>query len=171
MTGVRPDSVQALGGMLSLRLPARSLVWLSIGLLTAGRRIGAWLQSASVCQAAARPPLGRLCVRRTSSGSRASLNDVKLTRSQNSTEHTLRSATEGVESRLATSGAATAGATALMGAAISAAPQTRQNRLPDVPGVPQDGQGGARAFPHSSQKALPSSFCVEQDVHTNMDVA
>jgi hypothetical protein len=43
-TGVRPDSVQALGGTLSLRLPTRARVWLSFGLRTAGRRGVVWLQ-------------------------------------------------------------------------------------------------------------------------------
>jgi hypothetical protein len=42
--GVWPDSVQASGGMLSLRLPTGVLVWLSFGLHTAGRRVEAWLQ-------------------------------------------------------------------------------------------------------------------------------
>ena len=39
-----PDSVQAFGGMLSLRLPTRAWVWVSFGLRTAGRRAEAWLQ-------------------------------------------------------------------------------------------------------------------------------
>jgi hypothetical protein len=43
-TGVRPDSVQVSGGMLSLRLPTWSWVWLSFGLRTAGHRAEAWLQ-------------------------------------------------------------------------------------------------------------------------------
>ena len=38
-------SVQAFGGMLSLRLPTRVYwVWLSFGLRAAGRRVEAWLQ-------------------------------------------------------------------------------------------------------------------------------
>jgi len=43
-TCVRPDSVQAFGGMLSTRLPTVCLVWLSIGLRAVVRRVEAWLQ-------------------------------------------------------------------------------------------------------------------------------
>ena len=43
--GVWPDSVQVLGGTLSMRLPTeRFWVWLSIGLRTVEHRDGAWLQ-------------------------------------------------------------------------------------------------------------------------------
>jgi len=41
---VRPDSVQVSGGQLSMRLPTRSLVWLTIGLQPAGCRDEAWLK-------------------------------------------------------------------------------------------------------------------------------
>ena len=43
-TDVRPDSVQVLGGTLSLRLPTRARVWLSSGLRTVERRGAVWLQ-------------------------------------------------------------------------------------------------------------------------------
>jgi hypothetical protein len=43
-TGVRPDSVQVLGGTLFSRLPTQPWVWLSIGLRAAGHRVEAWLQ-------------------------------------------------------------------------------------------------------------------------------
>ena len=43
-TGVRPDSVQAFDGMLSLRLPTGIRVWLSIGLRAVVRRAEVWLQ-------------------------------------------------------------------------------------------------------------------------------
>jgi hypothetical protein len=43
-TGVRPDSVQAFDGMLSMRLPTSITVWLSSGLRAVVRRAEAWLQ-------------------------------------------------------------------------------------------------------------------------------
>ena len=42
--GVWPDSVQVSGGRLSMRLPTRLRVWLTIGLQSAGRRDEAWLE-------------------------------------------------------------------------------------------------------------------------------
>jgi hypothetical protein len=42
--GVRPDSVQVLGGRLSFGLPTRVRVWLTFGLRPAGRRDEAWLK-------------------------------------------------------------------------------------------------------------------------------
>ena len=43
--GVRPDSIQVSGGMLSIGLPThRVWVWFAIGLQFAGRRGEAWLQ-------------------------------------------------------------------------------------------------------------------------------
>jgi hypothetical protein len=43
-TGVWPDSVQVLGGKLSMRLPTRSRVWLTFGLQPVGHRDEAWLK-------------------------------------------------------------------------------------------------------------------------------
>ena len=43
-TGVRPDSVQVSGGMLSLRLPTCVLVWLNFGLRFRRAPREAWLQ-------------------------------------------------------------------------------------------------------------------------------
>ena len=43
-TGVRPDSVQASGGVLSLRLPTLLLVWLFFGLRSRRAPREVWLQ-------------------------------------------------------------------------------------------------------------------------------
>ncbi len=43
-TGVRPDSVQVLGGVLLLRLPTGLLVWLYSGLRSAEHRGAVWLK-------------------------------------------------------------------------------------------------------------------------------
>ena len=48
-TGVWPDSVKVSGGQLSMRLPTRSLVWLTVGLHPAGHRDEAWLQKGLSC--------------------------------------------------------------------------------------------------------------------------
>jgi hypothetical protein len=47
--GVRPDSVQVLGGTLYSGLPTRVRVWLSSGLRTVGRRDEAWLKRGLPC--------------------------------------------------------------------------------------------------------------------------
>ena len=46
---VWPDSVQVLGGKLSLRLPTYSWVWLTIGLRPVERRDEAWLKKGLPC--------------------------------------------------------------------------------------------------------------------------
>ncbi len=48
-TGVWPDSVQVIGGQLSMRLPTGCLVWLSFGLRPAGHRDEAWLKRGLPC--------------------------------------------------------------------------------------------------------------------------
>jgi hypothetical protein len=103
---------------------------------------------------------------RTTSGSRDSDSGVNPTRSQNSTEHTRRSATGFVSG----SGGAVAGdAGAVDGAApapVSAKPQARQNRLPAVTGLPQEGQP-ARAAPQSPQNLSPACRDAPQFRHVN----
>lgn len=47
--GVRPDSVQVLGGALSSGLPTRIRVWLTSGLRPVGHRDEAWLQKGLPC--------------------------------------------------------------------------------------------------------------------------
>jgi hypothetical protein len=47
--GVWPDSVQVIGGKLSMRLPTRSWVWLTSGLRPAGHRDEAWLKKGLPC--------------------------------------------------------------------------------------------------------------------------
>jgi hypothetical protein len=48
--GVWPDSVQVIGGKLSMRLPTRSIwVWLTIGLRPADHRDEAWLKKGLPC--------------------------------------------------------------------------------------------------------------------------
>ena len=47
--GVWPDSVQVLGGTLSMRLPNRSRMWLSFGLQPAGHCDEVWLQRGLPC--------------------------------------------------------------------------------------------------------------------------
>ena len=77
---------------------------------------------------------------RTASGSRASDSGVNPTKSQNSTEHTRRSA---AGSRPGPGTAAGAAGTAADGAGVTsarAAPQARQKRCPAITGAPQDGQ-------------------------------
>ena len=95
----------------------------------------------------------RVSSSRTASGSRDSDNGVKPTTSQNSTEHTRRSAT-GSAPRPGTTG--TAGAVGEAGA-ISATgePQARQNRFPGVTSSPHDGHTST-AVPQSPQKRSPS---------------
>lgn len=48
-TDVRPDSVQVIGGRLSMRLPTDVLVWLAFGLRPAGHRDEAWLKKGLPC--------------------------------------------------------------------------------------------------------------------------
>src|SRR5215469_16315325 len=92
-------------------------------------------------------------ISRTSSGSRDSASDVDPTRSQNSTEHTRRSAT-GV-----TPGEETAAVFSAAPSCAAAPPTARecphdpQKRLPAVTGSPQAGQPPAGA-PQSSQNRL-----------------
>jgi hypothetical protein len=48
--GVWPDSVQVIGGKLSMRLPTRSIwVWLTIGLRPVDHRDEAWLKKGLPC--------------------------------------------------------------------------------------------------------------------------
>jgi len=86
---------------------------------------------------------------RTASGSRDSDNGVKPTTSQNSTEHTRRSATgSGPFGTVA----ATAGTT---GGCATGEPQARQKRFPGVSGSPHD-RHTPTAAPQSPQKRSPS---------------
>ena len=93
---------------------------------------------------------------RTASGSRASDNGVNPTRSQNSTEHTRRSAT----------GPAAAGAkTPGLAATASAAPHSPQNFWPGELAVPHEAQTSASAAPHSPQNFWPEGLSAEHRGH------
>src|SRR5580704_9027934 len=86
---------------------------------------------------------------RTASGSRDSDNGVNPTMSQNSTEHTRRSATAswpGPGTGVAAEAVVTVG-----GVPASGEPQARQKRLPGVSGSPHDGHTPT-AEPQSPQK-------------------
>jgi hypothetical protein len=88
---------------------------------------------------------------RTASGSRASDNGVNPTTSQNSTEHTRRSATGPAAAT------ASGGVDVRTGGARSdnCCPQERQNGFPGVTGSPHDGQS-PKGVPQSSQNRSPS---------------
>jgi hypothetical protein len=92
---------------------------------------------------------------RTASGSRASDSGVNPTTSQNSTEHTRRSATGSRPGP----GAAVAASAAADGAGVTSArvaPQARQKRCPAITGAPQDGQAPTGA-PQCPQNRSPCS--------------
>jgi hypothetical protein len=105
------------------------------------------------------------CNSRTSSGSRASASAVNPTRSQNSTEHTRRSATT-PQSGLAPD-AADCTDPAPVGSGpvhVSALPQARQNRLPGTAGSPHDGHA-ISAAPQSPQNRSPAGCEAPQFAH------
>ena len=88
---------------------------------------------------------------RTASGSRASDNGVDPTTSQNSTEHTRRSAT----------GPAAGAKTPGPAATASAAPHSPQNFWPGEPAIPHERQTSASAVPHSPQNFWPDGLSAE----------
>ena len=89
---------------------------------------------------------------RTASGSRASDNGVNPTRSQNSTEHTRRSATGPAVGGTNTPGPA---------AAASATPHSPQNFWPGELTVPHERQADASAAPHPPQNFWPEGLSAE----------
>ncbi len=94
---------------------------------------------------------------RTSSASRCSDNDVKPTRSANSTE-TSRSSVEGVWSARAAEAAWPGGT----GDPPRAAPHSPQNRTPCSLAEPQVGQTRASGRPQPPQNLRPGAFAVPQ---------
>jgi hypothetical protein len=87
---------------------------------------------------------------------------VNPTRSQNSTEHTRRSAT-GLVWGIGGAAAGAAGAVDGAAAPVSAKPQARQNRLPAVTCSPQEGQPAR--VPQSPQNRSPASRDAPQFRH------